>query len=141
MTVTACPRRASSIPSPTNGWTSPCEPRGMSRTFTDLLLTHTDRLAHDVPQRLGGALGLGLRHIQMRAGANLLRPGGMHENALFLQARRDVLGVAELRIDAEPDEIRVNLGRLQREAWDIGDRLGQDLGVAMIVGETFDVMV
>src|SRR5439155_460106 len=59
------------------------------------------RFRHDLPQRLGGALGLGSADVEMRARANLLRAGGMHQDAGLLQAGGDVLGVARGQIDAE----------------------------------------
>jgi hypothetical protein len=99
------------------------------------------RFSHSrLADRVGGALGLRRRDVQVRAGPNLLRRRRVDQHAARLQRRHHSLGRAQLAIDAEKDQVCVHLGRVEAQPWRVGDRLGDDLGVAVVVGEALDVV-
>src|SRR5262249_55670488 len=76
-----------------------------------------------------------------RTRPNLLRSDGADEDAVLFQPGGDVLGASELRVNAEPDQVGVNLRRVERQARRVGYCLGENLGVLVIVGQALDVVV
>ena len=81
----------------------------------DLSRSHGDLRARVAANRIGGLDGLGRRYVQMRAGPHQLPTQDGDEDASFLQARRDLFGRAKIGIGFEPDEVGLDLGRVEAE--------------------------
>src|SRR3954462_8754185 len=64
-------------------------------------------------KRLRRAFDLGGRHVEVGAGADRLRAGGVDEDAVLAEPAGHVLRGPEGRVDAEPDEVRLGLRRVQ----------------------------
>ena len=77
----------------------------------------------------------------MRDGADALGGRGVHPNAFVAEAGAECGGSAELGVDFEDDEIRVDGFRIEFQARCVADRIGNDAGVRMILGQTVDMMI
>ncbi len=93
------------------------------------------------PDRLRCPLRLRGRDIQMRAGPHPRRPRRADQDAALLPHCGHILGGPEFGIDFEPDEIRLDIRRIEMETRAIGNSLGDDPGVAVIFRQAFDVIV
>src|SRR5438105_4868003 len=91
--------------------------------------------------RRASLLGLGRGDIEMCAGTQGVRAINEHENAMLLQRRRYLFRGAEFCIYSEEHNVGFHLRRMKVQAWRLRDGLGYDPGMAMVFGETVNVMV
>ena len=77
----------------------------------------------------------------MRDGADALRGRGVHPDAFVAEAGAECGGGAELGVDFEDDEIRINRFRIEFQPRCVADGIGEDAGVRMILGQAVDVMI
>src|SRR5262249_16819343 len=96
---------------------------------------------HRLADRLGGAFGLSPRHVQVRAGPQRVRPAGMNEHAALLESAGPVFRGPQGSVHFEPDQVRLDFRRYEPQPGRVGDSAGDELGVAMVLRQAFDVMV
>ena len=96
---------------------------------------HGNALRSHLANRMGRALGLRRRHIQVEAGTQRLRPGRQHQHALRLQSRRHRCARAVRGIDLKPHQVRFHSLGHQAQAGTVLNRLCDHLGVAVVVGQ------
>src|SRR5437868_5758334 len=65
----------------------------------------------------------------------------VHQNPALSKRRADLFGGPEQRLDSEPYDIGFNLGRVESQAGCIGNGVGNDFGIAMVVRQPLDVML
>ena len=84
-----------------------------------------ETLSDALRDRMGGGFDIRFVHIQMRAGAQALRPAGIDADPPLAKHRRELTGVAVLVFDIEEDEIGFDVVGVDDDAGNIGDHLGE----------------
>jgi len=117
-------------------------PRGQAPRLNEsaFRLLCGNRVTKGVADDLGRAFRLGLRHIQVRAGANRLRSGKLNKQPLLLKDRRHLLGAAQVRIDLEEHQIGFHIRRVKQQAGGIGDGLSDNLSMLMVVRQSINLV-
>ena len=93
------------------------------------------------PELLSDEFHLLAGDIKVRAGPQNLWAGRGDENSIVTQAAGDLLGRSEAGIDCDEDKVRLDRSRFEAQPLGLFDLPRQDLGMAMNIGETFDVVV
>ena len=96
---------------------------------------------HGLHQRLRRSRRSGRVDIEMRARPHRMEAERVQENPLLAKRFDEPLRRAERRIDADPDEIRVDRRRREFQSGTRPHRGGEHLGVGVIVRQAFDVMI